>query len=415
MDILKTLLERRNNAWEHAKSFLDRADENGDLLAEDAAAFERANTEISALDERIKELHGIAEANKRADTYREDYEKFVAPDVRDAARSRERNALDQFIKGEIESLEFDFSGIQTHVDPKTGAMTVRPRADLGRDTSTAGGNTVPTDFVNQLYQHLIENSAIRQTGARILRTANGNALELPKTSVYGTAALKGEGTALAEADPTFGKLTLGAWKYGQLLQVSNELLADSGVDMTGFIAQDLGRALGQATGAAFVTGDGSNKPRGVMVAVAADAGTAVQVASATVESDNLIDLMYDVIPQYRQNGFWLMNDSTALKIRKLKNADDQYVWQPGIQVGQPDQILGRPVVIDPNVASVGSANKSIAFGDFSRGFIIREAGGVRIERSDDYAFNTDQVTYRSVMRVDSDLIDANAIDVLDTD
>jgi HK97 family phage major capsid protein len=415
MDILKQLLERRNSAWEHAKAFLDRADDNGDLSAEDAAAFEEANIEVSALDTRIKELHGIAEANKKADAYREDYEKFVAPDVRDAARKKEKNALARFIAGETGALEFDFSAIETHVDMKTGAFTMRPRADLGEDSASAGGDTVPTDFLNQLYQHMIENSAIRQTGARILRTANGNALELPKAGVYGTAALKGEGTALAEADPTFGKLTLNAWKYGQLLQISNELLADSGVDITGFIAQDLGRALGQVTGAAFVTGSGSNQPRGVMVAVAADAGTAVQVASATVESDNLIDLMYDVIPQYRQNGFWLMNDSTALAIRKLKNADDQYVWQPGIQVGQPDQILGRPVVVDPNVDSIGSANESIAFGDFSRGFIIREAGGVRIERSDDYAFNTDQATYRSVMRVDSDLIDANAIDVLDTD
>lgn len=413
-ELIKQLIEKRANAWEHAKAFLDRADENGRLSSEDTEAYERANQEISELDTRIDELHQTHLANQKAETYREDYEKLIAPDFRDAQKKQEHATFRALAKGDIDHVTLDFRGIQRHIDPKTGMLELRPRADLGRDTNTAGGNTVPTDFLNQLYQHMIHASAIRQTNVRILPTANGNALELPKTSVYGTAALKGEGTALAEADPTFGKLTLNAWKYGQLLQISNELLDDSGVDIEGFIATDLGRALGQVTGAAFVTGDGSNKPRGVMTAVAADAGTAVQVASATVESDNLIDLFYDVIPPYRANGFWLMADSTAQAIRKLKNGDDQYVWQPGLQVGQPDQILGRPVVVDPNVAAIGSANLSVAFGDFN-GFIIREVSPIRVERSNDYAFNTDQVTFRSVQRVDSDLIDANAIDVLDTD
>jgi HK97 family phage major capsid protein len=151
-----------------------------------------------------------------------------------------------------------------------------------------------------------------------------------------------------------------------------------------------------------------------MVAVAADAGTAVQVASATVETDNLIDLQFSVIPAYRNRGYWFMNDGTAKAVRKLKNSSDEYVWEPSFKVGTPSQLLGNPVVIDPNVAAIGSANESVAFGDFN-GFIIRDVENIRIERSDDFAFSRDMIAFRAILRTDSDLIDTNSIAVLDTD
>lgn len=409
--LIAELIEKRARTWESAKVFLDRTDENGQLSAEDNEAYERANTEISELDKRIDELHSTHLANKKAEAYREDYETVIHPEVREATEKAERNALADFFAGRTDHIDLDFRGLDVVPNLKSGAFTLR---DLGEDVAAAGGNTVPTSFVRSLYEHMIHASAIRQTNVRVLRTSSGEALELPKTVSHGTAALVGEGTALGEVDPSFGKLTLNAWKYGQLLDISNEMLSDTGVDIQGYIARDLGRALGQSTGQAFVVGDGSNKPRGVITAVAADAGTAVQIASATVELDNLIDLMYAVPPQYRINGYWLMADSTAKVIRKKKNADGDYMWQPAVVAGQPDMLFGRPVVVDPFVAAIASAAKSVAFGDFD-GFIIREAGPVRIERSDEFRFSTDQVSFRGVMRVDSDLIDANAIDVLDTD
>jgi HK97 family phage major capsid protein len=356
-------------------------------------------------------LHELNEANKKSEEYRVQYERFVPAEDRAVAEKREQNALRAFLSGESSHVDFDFTSLRAHVDPKTGEFELR---DLLKVTDAGGGDTVPTAFLRELYEHMIHASAIRQTNVRILQTASGENIELPKTLVFGTAAIVGEGSAAAEADPTFDKVTLGSWKYAQLLQVSSELLSDTGVDMQGFIARDLGRALGQATGSDFVVGSGTNAPRGVMVAVAADVGTAVQVASATVESDNLIDLMYHVIPPYRVNGFWLMADSTEKAIRKIKNADDQYVWQPGLTAATPSQILGRPVVVDPFVDAIGSADESIAFGDFS-GFVIREAGPTRVERSDDFAFSSDLISFRAIQRVDSDLIDLNAIDVLDTD
>jgi HK97 family phage major capsid protein len=305
-----------------------------------------------------------------------------------------------------------FQNITRHVDPRTGRYDIR--AALGEDAAAGGGNTVPTDFLNQLYQHLIETAAIRQTNVRILPTSNGRSIQLPKTSSHGTAVWVGEGTAITGDDPSFGQLTLDAWKVAQLVRVSNELLEDTGVDLTGYIAEDLGRGIGQAEGERFVVGSGTNTPRGVMVAVANDAGTAVQVASATVESDNLIDLMYAVGRPYRARGFWFMADSTEKAIMKVKNADDQYVWRPGLQADVPATILGRPVVVDPFASAIGSANESIAFGDFG-GFVIREDGNPEVKRSSERYFDTDQEAWRVTHRVDSDLLDANAIAVLDTD
>lgn len=413
-DLAQTLIERRANLVHEMRNILDeRADENGVLAAEDEQTYQKMNEQVSALGSRIQELVEIAKANAQSESYREEYERYVSPEKREAAKKKEQDAFAAFARGNAPSLELaGFDQLSHFVDPRSGTIDIK--AALGEDAAASGGNTVPTDFLNTLYQHMIHASAIRQTNVRILRTSNGRSIQLPKTVSHGTAVLVGEGTAIGGSDASFGQLTLDAWKYGQIVRVSNELLEDTGVDLTGYLAQDMGRALGQATGAAFTTGDGSNKPRGVMVAVAADVGTAIQVASATVEFDNLMDLFANVIPPYRTNAFWLMADSTANALRKKKNAQDEYVWTPSVQAGVPDQLLGRPVVIDPNIAAIGSANLSVAFGDFS-GFVVREDGNPEIARSEHRYFDTDQQAWRVTQRVDSDLLDVNAIDVLDTD
>lgn len=413
-DLIKTLIERRANLVHEMRNLLDsRADENGVLAAEDEEQYERINEQVSALTERVDELVAHAKANKNIEAYKEDYESLVPEDTRRKAKAKEENALRAFMTGKTDKLVLEgFSKITRHIDNRTGMYDIK--AALGEDSNATGGNTVPTDFLNQLYQHLIETAAIRQTNVRILPTSNGRSIQLPKTSSHGTAVWVGEGTAITGSDASFGQLTLDAWKVAQLVRVSNELLEDTGVDLTGYLAEDLGRGIGQAEGERFVVGSGTNTPRGVMVAVANDVGTSVQIASATVETDNLIDLQYSVNRVYRARGFWLMADSTEKAIRKLKNADDQYVWQPGIIAGAPATLLGRPVVVDPFASAIGSANESVAFGDFG-GFVIREDGDPEIARSSERYFDTDEQAWRVTHRVDSDLLDTNALVVLDTD
>jgi HK97 family phage major capsid protein len=182
------------------------------------------------------------------------------------------------------------------------------------------------------------------------------------------------------------------------------LAQDTGVDLLGFAARDFGRALGRVTDTAYVLGTGSNQPQGIMTV----AGTGVVQAGTGVAGvptfDELISLVYSINEEYRLNAQWLFRDATAAAIRKLKDDEGQYLWQPSQQVGTPDRLLGFEVVTDPNVAATGLNANSVAFGDFST-FYIRDVGAVRIERSDDFAFGNDLVTWRGVLRTDSDLID----------
>lgn len=411
-DMIRQLIEKRAKTWHEAKALLDReTEEQRTLTAEENEQYERMTAEIREFDERIDELHALNVANKKSDEYRAQYESIVAPDHRQEVESTEERQLADFIEGKRSFVELSFRGVGVNPADVGSKWEMR---DLLKVTASAGGNTVPTSFVRNLYEHMVETSAIRQTNVRVVTTASGENLEYPKTASHGTAAIVGEGSGLAENDPTFGKVTLGAWKYGQLLQHSSELVQDTGVDLLGYLARDFGRALGQASGAHFVTGSGTNQPLGVITATAAQVGTAVSGTAATIEADDLISLQYAVIEPYASNGYWFMKRSTEGAIRKLKGSDNNYLWQPGLQAGSPNLLLGRPIVTDPNVAAVGSANLSVAFGDFSA-YVIRDVASIRIERSDDYAFNADMVTWRAILRTDGDLIDGTgAIKVLTT-
>ena len=409
------LIEERARTWEQAKALLDRESlEKRTLNAEESEQWQRMTDAIGALDNRIDELVKLDTANRKADEQRAEYESVVRPDVRSSQESAQRKALADLFAGRVNHVDFDFAKVQNRVDNRTGAWEVRDLGEGDLAVPAGGGATVGTSFVASLYQHMVENAAIRQTNVRVITTAKGDNLTLPRTASFGTAAIVGEGTALAEADASFAQLVLGAWKYGQLIDISNELLNDTGVDIEGFLAQDLGRALGNASGAHFVTGDGSNKPRGVVTAIKAVSGTAVQ-GTAGLTAGNLISLQYAVIEAYARNGYWMMRRATEGGIRGLKDTTNQYIWQPGLQAGQPNQLLGRPIVSDPNVAAVASAAMSVIFGDFS-GYVIRDVAGVRIERSTDFRFSTDQTTFRGILRTDGDLLNnSGAIKGLDSD
>lgn len=412
-EMVRDLIAKRANVWESAKAHLDERSDNGVFsVAEDAEQYQRMNSEIQAFDERIAELIQTDKANKQSDAYREEYEKYVPQETRQESQNAEERALRELLEGKRKHVDLDFRNVRVTPASDERAWQVR---DLTKITGAAGGDTVPTSFVRTLYEHMVENAAIRQTNVRVVTTNSGENLEFPKTLTFGTAAIVGEGSALAEADATFDKITLGSWKYGQLAQVSSELLTDTGVSLTEFLARDLGRALGNVSGAAFVTGSGTNAPNGFITATKAQVGTSVQGTDTVITGDNLIDLHYAVIDAYARNGYWMMKRATEGAIRKIKDTNNQYLWQPGLQVGSPNLLLGRPIVTDPNMAGVGSANASVSFGDMSA-YVIRDVAGVRIERSDEFAFSSDLVTWRAILRTDGDLLDGTgAIKLLDTD
>ncbi|MGH3504015.1 MAG: phage major capsid protein [Nocardioidaceae bacterium] len=391
-ELSKRLRDQRHEAWEKAKTIAERAaDENRNLDAEEQRQWDAHIADIDAHDARLKE---ITDAERRAAESEEAFasiERQKPVEGRQAPEQRNENdELRSFLRGE---------GPRAYEVRPQGKVDFRA---LTEGTATAGGDTVPTSFYSRLVQHMIENSALLQAGPTVLNTSGGEELQVPKTTAHSTASIVSEGGTISEDDPTFGQVSLNAYKYGVLLKISRELLDDSGVDIEGYLSMQAGRALGNAFGAHGVTGDGSSKPTGVLT----DATNSATLTTADFTADDLIDLMYSVIAPYRasQSVHWLMSDKTVAAVRKLKDTNGQYLWQPALTVGAPNTILGLPVLSDPNMPDVAVSSTPVLFGDFSQ-YFVRMAGGVRFERSDDFAFDSDLVTFRALMRADGALVD----------
>lgn len=379
MTQLHKLIETRANVWEQIKAHLDTAEAEGrsDTVEADQT-YIRMHTDIAELDKRINASVELEKANSAADEIRARY----APQVEAPATQNDADVLRRMVAGEVRGFEF---------------------RDLSKLSAGAGANTVPTSFLGQLQAHMIDVSAIRQTNVTVITTDSGEALQVPKTTAHSSAALIAEAGSITESDPAFGMVTLDAFKYALAIQVSSELETDTGVDLSAYLAMQAGRALGNASGAHFVTGTGSAQPNGVVTASTLGVTGSASVAGAFT-ADNLIDLYYSVIASYRRQGSWLLSDAGIKAARKLKDGDLNYIWAPGLTAGEPSTLLGRPVVTDPNVAAPALSAKSVVFGDMSA-YMIRDVRGVRVERSADFAFGNDLVTWRFILRTDGDLVD----------
>lgn len=394
-DLVKRLLEQRANIWEGMKALTDAAaSENRDLTAEETSQFEARNADLDRLDARVKDLQaGEQRAADAEAALAEIRSREVVPGAEHRAKGDE---LREFFAGKRgRAMEF-------RADKPIGTEEFRVLSKL---SAGAGANTVKTSFYERLIAHMIEVSGMLNAGPTVLNTSTGEQIQVPKTTAHSTAALVAEAGVINASDPAFGQVPLDAYKYAFLMQVSNELLNDTSVDLEGYLSMQAGRALGNALGAQLITGSGSSQPQGIapVATVGVTGGTGV---TGGFTSDNLIDLYFSVIGPYRNSPScgWLMRDATLGAVRKLKDTTGQYLWQPSLQIGEPDTVLGKRVNTDPTVAAVALNARSVLFGDFSQ-YFVRLVNGVRFERSDDYAFNTDLVTYRAIIRGDGDLVD----------
>ena len=383
-DFLARLVEERQRAWHELKSVYDKAaDEKRDLTADEKVVEERTNADLDQYDERIKSMSALAARNAEADEARARLAGKASAATDEKLTLTDEDRLRSMVRGEARSFEF---------------------RDLSVGTANKGGETVAEGFYGQLMEHLIENSAIRQTNVTVLTTDSGNDLPVPKTTSHPTAGIIGEAATITESDPAFAQVVLGAYKYGFSLQVSSELEQDTNVNLSGYLSRIGGEALANGSGAHFVTGSGSGQPNGVVTASTLGVTGSTAVVGAFT-SDNLLDLFYSVIGPYRSRGTWMMSDAGIKMARKLKESTTgQYLWSPGLLGGEPDTLLGRPVVNDTNIADPAVGAKSVLFGDLSR-YFIRDVRGVRVERSVDFAFQNDLVTWRFLFRTDGDLID----------
>lgn len=374
------LFDGYRRAWEEAKALHDSV-EGRDFSAEEQEKWDRLNADMTRFDELIQREKGVAEAQAAAAEFDGKYGE-AAPV---GEKNSDEDVLRAMLRGETRAHEF-------------------------RDVTVAGDSgLIPTGFYPRLTEYLQENAAIVGAGATVLRTAGGEAMTVPRITAHPSAAIVTEGGTIGESDPTTGSVTLDAYKYAFITQVSSEFLADQGVDIVGYLARQGGVALGNGAGAHFVTGTGTGQPNGIVTA----ASTGKTGATGNVgvpQADELIDLQHSVIAPYRSKAgtAFVMSDTTLAAVRKLKDSNGAFIWQPSAQLGAPSILLGDRVVIDPNVADAALSAKSVIYGDLAS-YFVRFAGALRVERSDDFAFNADLASWRFIMRADGDLVDANGL------
>jgi HK97 family phage major capsid protein len=388
MSYIDRQIEMRQRAWEEAKALLDTAEtENRDLSGEEQEKYDRISADLQERASIIAKMRADEEREAKFAVAASAIETQVRMET--ALRNPDEDKVRALVNGDIRSAVFE-----------------------RRDVTTAStGAPVPTSFYDQIIKHMVVAGPMLETSTMI-RTTGGEKLQIPRTNAYSTATLTAEGSAFSESDPTFQAfLELDAYKYGFLVQVAREMVEDSGVDLLGFLAEQSGIAIGVAVNTALTTGSGSSAPTGIVTA----AGTGVTgstAVSGAFTADNLIDLSYSVNSAYRRmpGTGWAMQGATIAAVRKLKDTYGQYLFQPSLQAGQPDQLLGYPIYENPDVAAVGTAAKSVVFGNL-RSYYVRMAGGIRFDRSDEYAFANDLITFKASVRLDGGLPQQGAVNV----
>lgn len=392
-DMLKRLLEERENVLHEARNLNDTAEKEGREFSADAqATWDGHMAKIADLDKRLAEVSDLEERNRKADEVRAALREHAAS-VKHSDRPDEAEQLRSFLRGE---------GTRSY-DVGLGLLESR---DV---TTTNAAGTIPQGFRAQLWEYAVENSGILSAGVDLLETTSGEEIKLPRVTAYSTPATVAEAAAIGESDPTFSSVSSTVSKDAYLVQVPSELLSDNAVNIQARLAAWAGRDLGNKVGAAAVTAALAAASAGATTAAGTAGGFGTQ-STANQGFDYLITLFHSVLAPYRNSPgcSWVMADPTAAAVRKIKSSEGVYAWQNSVIVGQPDTILGKPVHIDTNVPDAAVSVESILFGDF-KSLVVRIAGGIRFERSDDYAFNADMSTFRAIVRHGSVSVDANAL------
>ena len=378
-EYLDRQVEIRQQAWHQAKAIIDVATaEKRDLSAEEEQTYSRLNNELNERAATIAKLREDESRELRMDAATREIADQVRP-VAAAPVQEDVAMIRALIKGDVRSHSFE-------------------RRDVLKSST---GSPVPTSFYDQVIMQARLIAPVLGTST-VLNTAGGENLQIPSLSTYSVGTVNSEAATMGESDPAFNSfVTLGAFKFGFLTQVSLELLEDSGVDMLSFLADQVGNAVGFAVGSALTVGTGTTQPKGIVDAssVGGTSGTATGFTA-----DNLIDLYYSLNGAARQlpGVGWMMTGQSIGRVRKLKDTAGNYVFQPGLSLDSPDMLLGKPIYENPSMAEATTGTKSVIVGHLPS-YYVRSVGGIKLDRSDDFAFSSGLATFRAQFRVDGNL------------
>lgn len=384
---IRDLLQERAKLVKEAENFLDEhTAKDGTLSAEDNETYRKMDEKILALTTTIERKQTLA--LRKAEWNKPTSEPVL--NKPGAADNKVGRASDEYKKAFVSAIRSNFQ----HVNNV-----------LQEGVAASGGYLVPAEWDSRLIDEVAKECVMRQLATQF--TTNGeHKLNLAKSKPE--AVWVAESEALTFDNATFDQITFDAYKLIAKIAVTNELLSDNAYDLESWLIEKFGEAIGESEEDAFLNGDGNGKPTGLFV----EAVTDVQTTNGnSVSGDDLINLVYSLRNGYRSKAAFIMNDRTLAQIRKIKDQNQAYVWQPSYAAGEPDRLLGYPIYSSAFAPIAESGKAFIAFGDFSY-YNIADRGERSVRRLYELLAGNDQTAFLMSERVDGHLVQPDAVRLL---
>ncbi len=383
---IKELIEKRAKVWETAKSFVDtHEDKNGLLSAEDTATYNK-------MEKEIEDLTSAIDRQRRAEQREADLSKPLnspltsRPYKETQTEKKSGRATDEYKNAMLSAMRSNFRNISNV---------------LQEGVDSDGGYLVPEEYDSRLIDVLEEENIMRSL-ATTITTSGQHKINIAATKP--AAAWIEEGGALSFGDATFDQIYLDAYKLHVAIKVTEELLYDNAFNLENYIITQFGKALGNAEEDAFLNGDGKGKPIGIFDSKGG--GNVLGTLTAAIKSDDMLDLVYGLKRPYRKSSSFIMNDSTLALLRKLKDNNGAYIWQPSYKENEPDRVLGYAVNTSPYAPT-----NAIAFGDYSY-YNIGDRGSRSFAELRELFAGNGMVGFVAKERVDGKLILPEAVQIL---
>ena len=382
---INELRTKRASLWEETKKFLaEHTDKDGKMAAADAEAYEKMESDIAEMGKTIDRLEKQAEMDK----------KLAMPTSKPLVGApgkpeKKGTASDEYRKAMFTAIRTKFRDVSNV---------------LQEGIDEAGGYLVPDEYDRRLIDVLDEENVLRGL-ATTIRTSGERKINIAATKP--AALWVEEGGALTFGDATFDQKLLDAHKLHVAIKITEELLADNAFQLEDYIIAQFGKAIANAEEDAFLNGDGEGKPTGLF----ADAQVGVTIGTVEIEADDVIDLIYKLKRPYRKKASFITNDSTLAVLRKLKDENGNYLWQPSLQNGEPDRILGYAIRTSQFAPKLAAGKAALAFGDFSY-YNIGDRGQRTLQVLKELFAGNGMVGYVMKERVDGLLVLPEAVQVL---
>jgi len=388
---IQDLIEKRKKLWEGAKAFVEsKRDKDGLLSNEDIKSYNEMEVKIKALGDEINRM-------KDQELLENELKKATSTPLTQKPGMNEEmktgRASDAYKKAMFNALRTNFRQVSNI---------------LTEGIDSSGGYLVPVEYDSRLVQGLSEENILRKLGT-IIKTSGEHKINIAGTKP--AAAWIEEGEALAFSDATFSQIILDAHKLHVAVKVTEELLYDNAFGLENYLIDQFAKALANAEEDAFLNGNGEGKPLGIF-AVNGGGEVAVTTASSTaITYDEIVNLVYALKRPYRKNAKFILNDQTIATLRKLKDGNGQYIWQPALQAGEPDRLLGYEVLTSAYVPTIEAGASVIAFGDFSY-YNIGDRGVRSFAELKELFAGNGMIGFVAKERVDGKLVLPEAVKIL---